>query len=114
MIQPEMKSILCPDLEYGKEPPDSDDCSVFIEVEIGPKGREGAEIFSFEVVTPKFLIGKTGTRWGRGYLIMDSFSWVGVEKAIQKLLSHCARQTWQETAIEIAKELDWEFENYRE
>lgn len=113
MIQPEMKSILCHDLEYGKEPPDSEDCSVFIEVEIGPNGQEGADIFSFEVVTPKFLTGKTERRWGRGLLIMDTFSWSGVEKALQKLLMHCARQTWEETAKEIAKELAWEFENYK-
>jgi hypothetical protein len=113
MVQPEMKSILCHDLEYGKEPPDSDNCSVFIEVEIGPKGQEGTDIFSFEAVTPQYLIGKTETRWGRGYLIMDSFSWPGVEKAVQKLLSHCARQTWHETATEIARDLHWEFDNYR-
>jgi len=113
MIQPEIKSILCHDLEYGKEPPDSEDCSVFIEVSIGPKGQEGADIFSFEVVTPRFLMKKTETHWGRGYLIVDSFSWSGVEKAVQKLLSHCLRQTWQETAMEIAKDLHWEFENYK-
>jgi hypothetical protein len=114
MIQPEIKSILSHDLEYGKEPPDSDDSSVFIEVEIGPKEQEGADIFSFEVVTPKFLMRKTETHWGRGYLIVESFSWSVVEKAVQKLLSHCARQTWHETATEIAKDLHWEFESYRE
>ncbi len=70
MIQPEIKSILCHDLEYGKEPPDSEDCSVFIEVEIGPKGQEGADIFSFEVATPKFLMGKTETPGAE-----DIFSW---------------------------------------
>ena len=113
MIQPELKSIDCPDLEYGKEPPDPEECSVFIEVEIGPKGQEGAEIFSFEAVTPKSLIGKTERRWGRGLLIMDNFSWSGVEKPLQKLLMHCARQTWEETAKELAKELAWEFENYK-
>jgi hypothetical protein len=37
MIQPEIKSILCHDLEYGKEPPDSEDCSVFI----GEKRKRG-------------------------------------------------------------------------
>ncbi len=113
MIQPDIKSILSHDLEYGKEPPDSEDCSVVIEVEIGPKEQEGADIFSFEVITPKFLMRKAETRWGRGCLIVDSFSWSVVENAVQKLLSHCARQTWQEVATEIGKELHWEFESYR-
>jgi hypothetical protein len=113
MIQPEMKSVLCHNLEYGMEPPDSEDCSLFIEVQIGPKGQKGADIFSFEAVTPKSLIGKTERRWGRGLLILDTFSWSGVEKALEKLLMHCARQTWEETAKEIAKELDWEFDNYK-
>lgn len=113
MIQPEIKSIISHDLEYGSGPQDSEDCSIFIEVEIGPKGQEGADIFSFEVVTPKFLMRKADTHWGRGYLIVASFSWSVVENAVQKLLSHCARQTWQEVAMEIGKELHWEFENYQ-
>jgi len=46
MIQPEIKNILCHNLEYGKEHPDSEDGSVFIEVEIGPEGQEGADFFS--------------------------------------------------------------------
>jgi len=114
MIQPEIKSILSQDVEYGNEPPDPEDCSVFIEVGIGPKGEEGADIFSFEVVTAKYLMHTVETRWGRGYLITNKFSWPLVESTLNKLLAHCSRQTWQEVATELGKELHWEFESYQE
>ncbi len=45
---------------------------------------------------------------------MDSFSWDEVERALEKFLSHCRRETWNEVARELNKELHWEFENYRE
>lgn len=114
MISPEIKSMICHELENGMLPPNAEDCSVFIEVEIGPKGEEGADIFSFEAVTPKYLMRKAETRWGRGYLIVDRFSWSTVESSVKKLLSHCSRQSWVEVATEIGKELNWEFENYQE
>ena len=114
MITPEIKRMISHDLEYGELPPDAEDCTVFIEVEIGPKGEEGADIFSFEAVTPKYLMRKPETRWGRGYLIVDRFSWTTVESSVKELLSHCSRQSWVEVATEIGKELHWEFENYQE
>ena len=49
----------CADLEYGVLPADSEDCSVFIEVEIGIKGQEGSEIFSCTIVTPNKLAEKS-------------------------------------------------------
>jgi len=113
MIHPEIKSIRCDDLAYGEQPSDSEDCSVSIVVEIGLKGQQGADLFYFDVVTPKYLMRTTETRWGRGCLIMDTFSWSVVEMSVQKLLSHCTQQTWQEVATELGKELYWEFENYQ-
>lgn len=113
MIHPEIKSISCDDLAYGEQPSDSEDCSVSFVAMIGLKGQKGADVFYFDVVTPKYLMRTTETRWGRGCLIVDTFSWSVVEMAVQKLISHCTKQTWQEVAAELSKELHWEFENYQ-
>lgn len=82
------------------------------EAGIGPKGGSGADLFHFVVATPRFLEREGGVRWGRGYLIADRFSWEAIDQALQKLFLHAFRPTWKESASELAKELDWEFENY--
>ena len=115
MIVPELKSLISIDLPDGKMPADTEDCAIFCEAEIGIKGEEGAEIFSFTVVTPKFLAHQTGYRWGRGYLLVNFFSWEVVKEALNKLITRCNQESdWPEVAHELNKELIWEFEYYRD
>jgi Immunity protein 8 len=113
LIFPEVKSLVSPDLDYGVAPPNPQECTVYVEAEIGPKNGEGAEIFSFTCVTPAALAALSGRRWGRGYLILDFFSWRSVEEALANLLCHCSADSWNEVATKLNKELHWEFENYR-
>jgi hypothetical protein len=109
---PTIRSIISPDLAHGDLPRDPDDCSVLIEAEIGPAGLPGADVFSFQAVTPKYLTREALPRWGRGLLIVKHFSWREVEASLQKLLMHAARSDWSSVAAELAKELHWEFEGY--
>ena len=92
-------------------PEDVFDCGVFVEASIGPD-ESGGDIFSFTVVTPEFLKRDRSSRWGRGYLVVPAFDWESVELAIRKLLDHVARETWNDVAIELSKELHSEFDNY--
>lgn len=115
MLEPEIKGLVSLDLEYGKLPIDPENCAVAIEVGIGVRGQEGADIFSFTAVTPNYLIGDAegGIRWGRGYLILPYFAWTDVERAISKLLERCKGDTWQEISTQLNKEMHWEFDNYQ-
>lgn len=112
-IKLEIKSIISPDLDYGKEPLDPDYCAVLIEVEIGEHAKKGADIFSFTAITPKYLAANPVTSWGRGYLLMESFSWVNAESMLNKLLSFVREETWDSVAQNLCKELHWEYENYQ-
>jgi hypothetical protein len=76
---PEIRSLHCSDLDYGASPDDPTDCALYIEAEIGAKGREGADIFGFTAITPKAISADQETRWGRGYLILRYFSWDDIE-----------------------------------
>ena len=112
MIIPELKSIISPDLEYGQSPDDIENCSIFVELTIGPKGNECEEIFSFTVVTTKYLTINSQNRWGRGLLILEEFSWNEMETFISKLLNHCMANNWNEVANKLNNVIDWEFDNY--
>ncbi|HYO75168.1 MAG TPA: Imm8 family immunity protein [Thermoanaerobaculia bacterium] len=112
MIYPRLKGLSSPDLPAGELPAVPDDCSVLIDAEIGPSNSEGADLFSFQVVTPKWLLRDDAVLWGRGLLIVTEFSWPKVSTAVEKLLMHAARSDWSGVAQELAKELHWEFEHY--
>ena len=74
----------------------------------------GEEIFGFTVTTPSALTPGDRFQWGRGLLIVDAFSWEIVDLALGRLVAHAHRDTWEQVASELSKNLHWEFENYRE
>jgi hypothetical protein len=106
-----LKSLHSPDLEKGTAPLDPSDCRVLIEATIGPPDSPGGDIFSFIAVTPAAL-ARLGTEWGRGSLVMQSFSWNDVERMLGRLIAQSTRPTWHETAAQLNRELTWEFDNY--
>lgn len=107
---PELKSLRSPDLPQDQEPVDPADSAVLFEASIGPKGQEDAEVFSFVAITPRALARDQGTRWGRGYLILNHVSWAGVEAAVRNFLLHCSGDTWAQVAEKLNREMHWEFE----
>jgi hypothetical protein len=110
-MMPELRSISSPDLENGLLPADPEVCAVLIEVEIGPVGGAGGDLFSFVATTPRALQHEE-RRWGHGLLILQSFSWQAVESALASLMSHAQGDTWQDVASRLARDLDWEFDDY--
>ena len=110
----EVKTLVGTDLEYGQLPDNADDCEVWCEAEIGVKGEKAADIFSFAVVTPKFLWSQQGHKWGKGLIILDTFSWEAVEAALDNLLSQCSGRDWLEVTDKLTKTLYWEYENYKD
>jgi len=106
-----LRSLHSPDLDVGSSPSDPNDCRVLIEATIGPADSPGGDIFSFLAVTPAAL-ARLGTQWGRGSLIVQSFSWSEVERTLGRLIAQSTRPTWHETAAQLNKELLWEFDNY--
>jgi Immunity protein 8 len=113
MVYPELRHILSPDLTPPALPDDPKDCAVPFQALIGPRGGEGSEAFAFTAVTTAYLRRSVGPTWGRGYLILEAFSWETVVHALALLLSQCSRPTWDEVTGELNKVLHWEYDNYR-
>jgi hypothetical protein len=111
MIAPLLKALTSPDLQEPTLPADPTDCEVLVELAVGPP-EGGQEVFSLTVVTPAALARVALPRWGRGKLIVSRFDWAEVRRAVERLLSHAARDTWHDVAVELNKELGWEFEGY--
>ena len=94
-------------------PSDPSNCCVAMRAAIGPVGGRGGDNFAFEVVTPRYLADHGEARWGRGFLVVDEFSWPVVDRMVRRLLAHASAATWREVAEKLNHELLWEFENYR-
>ena len=105
MIQPELRHIASGDLEPPALPENPGDCSVQFRALIGPRGVEGVEPFSFTVVTAAHLARTLGHTWGRGYLIVDTFDWNIVVRAVAQLLAQCAAPSWEEAVLLLDREL---------
>src|SRR5687767_802984 len=105
MITPKLKTLMSVDLERPKLPDDPDDCEVALEATIGPDSSEASEIFAFSVITPAALSRETRFRWGRGLLIVPTFSWEAVDHALARLLAHCRRASWTEVAQQLNQNL---------
>lgn len=111
-MHPRLKSIMSSDLDFGALPADPKDCSVLLQVSIGSGVGDGADIFSVEVITPAAVARLPSPMWLRHHLLLEEFSWLGVEAAIQKLLSHCSGSDWEEISTKLSRYLHWEFEDY--
>ena len=107
-VFPELKSLHSPDLPQRQEPVDPAEASVLFEATIGPKDQADAAVFSFVAITPHALGRDQGTRWGRGYLILNNVSWAGVEAVVRDLLLHCSGDNWAQVAEKLNREMHWE------
>jgi hypothetical protein len=87
---------------------------VAFQAAIGPLDSAAGELFAFSVITPSVLERETGFRWGRGLLIVPTFSWKMVDLALARLVARCARPSWAEVAEELNQNLLWEFDRYQE
>jgi hypothetical protein len=88
-----------------------------MEVEIGPTGEAGSDIFFFYVCTIDYLsqeLDLEGARFGRNLIIMKEFSWSGAVAALEKLVSSFEGPDWRTLATKIGRYGLWEFEDYQD
>jgi hypothetical protein len=112
MIYPKLISLSSSDLAAGGLPAEVLRCVISMNATIGPNDSSG-DNFSFVVATPSALAETRTFGWGRGLLIVEEFSWAGVERSVKRLLAHSARPTWREVAQCLNKELLWEFDGHQ-
>tara|TARA_B100000959_G_scaffold281427_1_gene345438 strand:+ start:113 stop:454 length:342 start_codon:yes stop_codon:yes gene_type:complete len=108
----EIKAMRSPDYDGNELPKELDNCEVFIELDVGSRGTSGADMFSISVVTPKYMLDNPERNWGKGYLVMNSFSWDSVEKTLQNMIDAVEGNSWDEVAKLLCVNFNWEFEDY--
>lgn len=96
----EIKSIFSPDLAENNLPDDLQNFKVLISVAIGEKGKAGEEVFYFTAAS--FLgiqneVKDAEFNFLRGYILLETFDWKSIRRAIENLISHSRHlQKWSE------------------
>jgi Immunity protein 8 len=102
-------------LQRPEDPPDREDFGISIRAILGPADGGGEESFDFFVCSPPWLAryrpGK-GFLWPLGHLIVWTWDYQLVSRAIHDLCVHNEGATWDEVAGRIARYGQWEFEDY--
>jgi hypothetical protein len=97
-------------------PTEEDDFGIVLRAMIGPLNGEGEESFDITVCTPKWLIRTyqpSEILLGLHKLIVFKYNYLRVRGFIEKFLTRCSGDTWQEVAQKVSALGQWEFENYR-
>lgn len=85
---------------------------------IGPAEGRGADLFEFQVCTPRWLVEQASMPKGfaflRHHLLVERWDAGLVERAIRDLCLRTEGEDWQEVATKLSRCGYWEFEDYRE
>lgn len=117
-MQIELKNFTSPDIFDLKRyiPDNKESFSFLLELAIGMKGKDGSDLFSIEVCTPKWMLENHQSYdiiFGRHKLIVFEYDIVNIIDAIRRYLNTITYNSWEDVTNQISKIALWEFEEYR-
>lgn len=87
-----------------------------VEVELGWPGEDSADIFTFEIATPKALsqsLFQNGVLVLMNLLVVADYSPETIERVILRVCDLAASDDWENCLEKLRKLGHWEFENYQ-
>lgn len=110
-----VKGFASDDVELESFAPDNPDCFFLnIRVQMGLDESPGSDSFGLFVCTPKWLAQNIWEpTWGRHMLVVREYDLAAIERCICDYAAKCIGSEWHEIAERIARNLSWEFEDYK-
>jgi hypothetical protein len=118
-MRAELKHLHSPDVDDLRtfKPDDAMNFSIFVQAMIGPEGDDASESFDLTVCTPSWFAeraGRDGPVIGLHHIVVATFDYEALFKAVQSFCSRCEGRNWQEVGPKVARLGRWEFEDYSE
>jgi hypothetical protein len=104
-----------PALRFAEFRLTDDSGCVWVDLEIGPFGHEGGELFSLMVCTADWLVRdveRNGARSGWAMLIVPRIDHDDVKREIESQLARLSADTWSDLALQLSRIAIWEFDRY--
>ena len=111
-----VKSIELIDYEsWVYRPDDIENFGIAAEAMIGPIDEEGADIFSFEICTPRwFAKNKLGSAaFARHVVFVPIYDEQAIKHLVVDTVRRTTGNTWGEIAEKLSRYFLWEFEDYK-
>lgn len=114
----EIKDIVSSDVTNVWEwhPKNLEEIYFVLEMEIGYKNRDSADVFQVVVATPEAIRSRQkhlpSYIPGREYFIVLSYSWENLEKELTKIVESCSCEIWEECVKKLTKYFLWEYEDH--
>ena len=115
-MKAEIKMIHSPDIDLVDGLKFPEDCSFLMELNIGPKGIEGSEIFQFMVYTKKRMIDlleSNNLLWAEFSLVINDHSWDKLESDLSEFVNSIEGKDWEDIAEKLDMIMHWEFRHYK-
>jgi len=116
MIEIELKSYGSSDYELAIWQPGSpEDVFFVLDMGIGQKGRDGADLFYVTVATRQALkryrrvIGTTS----QGPIVIDEFSVDEVLHRVNTIIAACSGENWMDSVDRLRQHFDYEYADYK-
>lgn len=95
-------------------PDDTSDFCIEMDVTVGVQGKEGGDIFSFEVCSPKWFQKNRAQHpaFSRHILFVNEYDDCAIKETIGKLVSEASGETWDDITNILSRFMFWEFEDY--
>ena len=117
MIEIEIKDYVSTDQDkfWDWKPEEPTNIFLNIDLYIGPKHSEGAEIFQCVVATPKGLsnfLSHARITSGRHYFLIERWNWDELKAFFENLISTCQSEDWAMTSLKLSRHFKWEYEDH--
>lgn len=94
-------------------PADPRNCSVLVQVMVGPSDGFGEESFDVVVCTPLWLAAEV-ERWGvvplHAHVVVDQWQWSAVRDTLTRMFGQATGDDWESIAVRLSRWGRWEFE----
>jgi len=117
MIQPidiEVKGLGSSDVELDAWTPAGPEEVFFVlEVEIGERRDERADLFYVTVATPEGLRNNHNVPTTRaGPLMISNYSFLGLRREVERIVGSCTATSWDESVERLQEYFDHEYADY--
>lgn len=119
-VRAELRSLDSADAPTGLEsfqPDDAERFSLAVGAIIGPFDGPGAELFYFNVCSPRWIEENPppkGFEFMHSYLILSQWNYQTLHRALSDLCLHTEGDDWADVATKLSRYGRWEFADYRD